>query len=557
MPSLYPYLPDGLPVTQEELLGSMPLVSTNSPDLSTIAASANETLAHGVLDPGLSIPHDSLSTALLESFQAHNLPHTQSQLNWSTLARSFSDDKHLNQAQNSTLASTDDIASPSQPLRPIAMNPKTRSANFISESGTPTKVQKPKARGKFTPDRRKEVRELRRVGACMRCRMLKKTCSQETPCQTCVAVETPRLWKHSCVRTKLVETFPLYFVSLFGATAYLEVNMLKNNSDIERLDGEIEASVFSEAPIVFKGLRAHLRPSSDQAAQFPGLIDTFLVDVESENLTHKVEQYLRESSTQYVMQQEACPVLTVSLLSAVAIRDAKATSSSTPPMEKADNLIADVVDLCTATIILTEADLKWTLNLDKGSNGEKQGLQEEKGTFAQDIIITQLYAVIEKRAAVLCRAAMHHFEQRVLSRHKSSNFETFLAAFLLLTCAERISWLFQCYSHDEAKRSKWPLTNSAAADYATKGQGLASSIHLLLHMRQVEPKVQLDGQSGLLVAQNPEDRDLAAWLEGTGMSKGLLNHRSASSFDLNDCRSLDGTLSSRLLLQVGELCETE
>ena len=531
----------------------MPLVSSNSPDLSTIAASANETLAHGVLDPGLSMPQDDVSTALLDSLQAHNSsqPQPQPQVNWSVLPRSLGDEKYLTQARHPALTSADEAASPSQPLRPIAMNPKTRAVSFISEPGTPNKVQKPKARGKFTPDRRKEVRELRRVGACMRCRMLKKTCSQETPCQTCVAVETPRLWKHSCVRTKLVETFPLYFVGLFGTTAYIEVNMLKSNSDIERLDGEIEANVFSEAPIVFKGLRVHLRPNSEQAAQFPGLVDTFLIDVESENLTPKVEQYLRESSTQYMMQQEACPVMTASLISAVAIRDAQATSSNgnSTPSEKPDNLIADVIDLCTATIILTEANLKWTLNIGRGSDGENQVLRGEK--FAHDIIITQLYAVIESRAAVLCRAAMHHFEQRVLSRHKTSNFETFLAAFLLLTCAERMSWLFECYTHDEAKRSTWPLTNTSADSYANKGQGLASSIHLLLHMRQVEPKIQLDAQSGLFVAQNPEDRDLAAWLEGTSMSKDLLTRRATSSFNLKDCRSLDGTLSSRLLLQVG------
>lgn len=58
--------------------------------------------------------------------------------------------------------------------RPIAMNPNTHTKGFVNDFGDATKPNKPKVRGRFSATRRKEVKEVRKRGACMRCRMLKK-----------------------------------------------------------------------------------------------------------------------------------------------------------------------------------------------------------------------------------------------------------------------------------------------------------------------------------------------------------------------------------------------
>ncbi len=58
--------------------------------------------------------------------------------------------------------------------RAIAMNPNAPQRAFTAEFSTSTKPPKPKVRGRFTPSRRKEVQEVRKRGACIRCRMLKK-----------------------------------------------------------------------------------------------------------------------------------------------------------------------------------------------------------------------------------------------------------------------------------------------------------------------------------------------------------------------------------------------
>ncbi|KAK5242099.1 hypothetical protein LTR16_008774, partial [Cryomyces antarcticus] len=61
---------------------------------------------------------------------------------------------------------------PSYP-RPIAMNPNQPQTQFADYS-MGNKVSKPKVRGRFSDSRRKEVQGVRKMGACIRCRMLKK-----------------------------------------------------------------------------------------------------------------------------------------------------------------------------------------------------------------------------------------------------------------------------------------------------------------------------------------------------------------------------------------------
>ena len=65
--------------------------------------------------------------------------------------------------------------------RPIAMNPNTQAKGFVNEFGNSTKPTKPKVRGRFTAERRREVQEVRKRGACIRCRMLKKPVCVKSP----------------------------------------------------------------------------------------------------------------------------------------------------------------------------------------------------------------------------------------------------------------------------------------------------------------------------------------------------------------------------------------
>jgi hypothetical protein len=108
--------------------------------------------------------------------------------------------------------------------------------------GANTKARLAMKRGRFSDVRRREVSEVRKRGACIRCRMLKKPvsvtawfldlqafgispryyeqvvdfkqCSGDTPCLTCANVEAARLWKTPCIRTRITEVFELYSAGL-------------------------------------------------------------------------------------------------------------------------------------------------------------------------------------------------------------------------------------------------------------------------------------------------------------------------------------------------------
>lgn len=513
-------------------------------DLSTIAASANETLANGVMDQDLDVTQDDVSSVLLDGLHEHAFANDRTAFNWTNAPAPILINQndlpplHVPEAVNNTEERA------VQSLRPIAMNPHSRPNNFVSETGSPNKVQKQKVRGRFAPDRRKEVRELRKVGACMRCRMLKKVCSQETPCQTCAAVEAPRLWRNTCVRAKLVETYTLYFIGLHGAIAFHQINELKSRSSVDMLEGKVEASHFNQQPIVFKGLQ-HTSPGLliDGTPDHTSSQIIVTIDLETDNVLPKVEQYLHAASA-WIIEQESCPIMKGSLTQAMSI---KTNGQSQLPNEKPDNLLSDMIELWTATVILSDDSLKWDLFQGSDVGLEHTPIKQDDGSYS--LIVCQLRAAVEKRAGLVCRAAMHHFEQRVVSRHKSSNFETFLAGFILLNCAERMCWLYQTWEVEEPKKPGWPLDLAARA-YVEKGQHLANTVHMMLDLRQIEPKIAIEPQSGNIIRRDRDSEDgaLAEWLSAVGLTKDILVQREAVHFDPHDSRSLDGSLTTRLLM---------
>ena len=122
--------------------------------LSMIAASANE-----MVPQGMSIDNDNLGSDM--KLGQWNQLSTHEQLLFDS----------LQEHDPSLTAATQRAAS--YP-RPIAMNPNTQAKGFVNEFGNSTKPMKPKVRGRFTAERRREVQDVRKKGACLRCRMLKK-----------------------------------------------------------------------------------------------------------------------------------------------------------------------------------------------------------------------------------------------------------------------------------------------------------------------------------------------------------------------------------------------
>ncbi|KAH0844882.1 hypothetical protein FOPE_09326 [Fonsecaea pedrosoi] len=568
LPPLYHYMGNLPPPSQGGLAG-LPLASTHSQDLSTIAATANATIANGsVMGSDLDMS-DDVHSALLGELQDNGFPSQgrpsypwpamlgtqpmgQLTLPTSTQPLYAPDMASISPPRAADGLPPQNEESTSQNLRPIAINPNRRQAQ-LSNTGDLHHSQTPKAkvRGRFAPDRRKEVRELRKVGACMRCRMLKKTCSQETPCQTCAAVESPRLWKHSCIRTRLSEAFPLYFLGLHGVLAYHDVNTLKTRASFSPYSGRIEGFHFPDQKIVMKGLQSEHVPDTSLATpgtQSPSNNEDIIVaDLDTDNLLPKVERYLQVIVPQ-VVEQEHSPVMRASLQMAQTIKERQ---QSGVIVDKHDNLVSDVVELWTATLLLTDDKLKPLFATDTGLDDGRTLISETKMDVSYRVLTLQLQAAIEKRASIVCRGTMNHFEQRVLSRHKSNNFETFLIAFILLNCVERMCWLYRRWDW-RSQEVHWPLDQKPAY-YADKGETFAQTIQMLISIRQLEPKIMVDAHSDLIVACNSDDTALAEWLAAAGLTKDSAAQFGVAAFNPEDSRSIDGTLSARLLQPQGLL----
>lgn len=117
--------------------------------------------------------------------------------------------------------------------RAIAINPNgPRRGSSVDNAASQGEIRH-KVRGRFTDSRREEVQKVRKMGACIRCRMLRKPvssvldqstfeadvweCSGESPCSTCAGIESARLWKLPCTRARIADEVQLYSVGTLWA----------------------------------------------------------------------------------------------------------------------------------------------------------------------------------------------------------------------------------------------------------------------------------------------------------------------------------------------------
>jgi hypothetical protein len=125
-------------------------------------------------------------------------------------------------------------------------NPSETPFHAITNTSTsvPTPSAKKRVRGAFSPQDRVKVRNVRQRGACLRCRMLKKSCGDQDPCFECSKLENARIWKNVCVRVRLPGLFTVYQHSLFRVTAHRAEQRLKRTSKVEPRAGRLELTLF-------------------------------------------------------------------------------------------------------------------------------------------------------------------------------------------------------------------------------------------------------------------------------------------------------------------------
>lgn len=459
------------------------------------------------------------------------------------LARSIHPlDQHLLDAVEGAVLVQDDRVSKQRPKQ-IAKTPGPQNPAPVEDSDLPASGSKPKARGKFTDQEREKVSAVREMGACIRCRMLKKTCTQETPCGPCARIVNPRLFKFICQRTKLEQEFPHYFTKPHVVLADQEIGQLGDYATVRDFTAKVEASHFAGSTITFKARKLNRIASSTVLGNGDELTSTdeevILVDLDTNNVHDKVKQYLKSIASQ-VIDKESSPVMHPTLYAAKAIEDQQQGARN------GDNLISDIIELWVATVVIIDQNsMATTFTLAFGGQDDKIQIDETTYPSSKQLLKIQLQAAVEKRASVLCKDILTRFEARMVGPKKDLTFDDFLVGFILLNCTERMSWLYQAWNAVNVNR-QYPLDHNPA-HYAEKAETFAQMIEMRLTLRQLEAKLKVNNQTRALLASNPADTRLVEWLEITGLTRDLPIHFGPGHFDANDCRSLDGMFSTHLL----------
>lgn len=342
------------------------------------------------------------------------------------------------------------------------------------EFGTITKTSKQKTRSHFNDSRRKEVQEIRKRGACIRCRMLKKPCSEGTPCSTCSGVESARLWKGKCLRTRIADEFGLWSTSLFYSRAMIEVPAAVHGLEALGLPGRLEARLFTgtDTSISFSA-KVY---SEARAGVDPGLssVDTtreiWLLD-DNESIGDKLEAYVHRI-TDALIADERSLFIKATLHRAVDLVNAEEAEQAARAMETTDHksprscyslqnqLLKNVIELWVCTRLLTSPDthaLQLRYNVGEPprhlpeelewSNTDPQQSKNDIPNFSQgyQLIKAQLMASIESRCSKLSKTVMNELERRLLQRQQVSRFATFLSAVILLNVVELMTSLYRSF----------------------------------------------------------------------------------------------------------------
>ncbi|KAK5401781.1 hypothetical protein LTR06_010888 [Exophiala xenobiotica] len=477
----------------------------------------------------------NIATAHIDNFgvaaPCANLPTTQPGMVLVIGAESNNDEHHTVESYNG----------PS-----VFADPDSHSPQFVTETGTNAKTQRPKTRRKFGEERRKEVLAVRKLGACMRCRMLRKVCSPGDTCNTCARIENPRLWKNTCIRKKLLEVFTAYAATPYTVHLHEEQKELKAAHAVnEKSLARVEAFHFVEQKVIFQS--RHTKPKrarNGAVVQTPNLPfgeeGILILDIEFQDIQPLMHRYL-QAIIPIVIAQEKSPHIRATLQVAhnLSIEQLNDNTPRDPKM-----VLPRAIELWAATFLLTEHDLNTHFALVADDTGERTDIDKVLNPYVHATMDKQFRAAIEKRAAQLNKFILPVIEARALARDTSRGFETYLVAFVLLNCAERMCWLFNRW--ERLLPFEWPFEASPAT-YAATGEEFATTLQLLLSMRSLEPKLTIDHITNVIVPQTAGNSTLEIWLGNAQFPRNFGKQAIDVELNQTDSRCMDGTLSGRLL----------
>lgn len=421
----------------------------------------------------------------------------------------------------------------------LTMSP-SMTTTFTTEYGNGQKAIKPKNRAKFEPDRKKEVSLLRNKGACIRCRMLRKPCSLGDPCDTCKSVESARLWKGPCMRTKLAAELKMFSANLHNGLSRRDIEAFKRRGNFTNSLYQIEASHHPESGIfaTFISLEAPAYPNNQSLD--PGLHGDYASALRMldglDDLGTKLEAYAKRMSDIF-FEEEPSRFVNVTL-----------NTASRRAVEKDDALMARALNLWSMVHILIDNNIVWSMKITNinSQRGEGMNVKPEAGDRE---IRSQLNAVAEKKVDAMSKTVLRDLEKKLVASPPHEKFDIFIISIIVLNCVEKATWLFQSWEQ-ESFLQQWPL-NDPPSSFAPEGDRFSSILQNMLKMRNIIPQTTWSDEGILLLAQpQTASNDLAAFAEYFDALKLEISEVYArndnAKFDIQDSRCFELRFCSKI-----------
>ncbi|KAK2630445.1 hypothetical protein QTJ16_001265 [Diplocarpon rosae] len=428
------------------------------------------------------------------------------------------------------------------PLAPSVAVQPTMVTQFTAETGHSKKVSKPIGRKKFEKDRRKEVQIVRKLGACLRCRMLKKPCSVGTPCDTCKRVESARVWKQPCIRTRLAEELDMYAAGLHMVLAHQQLASAKLQIGFQSSPHQIEASHYPETTVyaTFNALEGHhvaLQGNID-----PGLSGDFspstlrILDSENDDPPLKLEAYMKRISNVFI-EREPSHFMNVTLNTAQKL----SIENQEGPADKTDGLLTKTLEFWSIVQILVDHEPRWSIS-ERVNVDAQAGQGPAVSLSSYDLIVSQLNAAAEKKASKMCADVLVRLERLLLQ--KISSFEIFLISIIILNCVEKSTWLFKSWEQ-ASFRSRWPL-DKPPKWFADQGEKFTETLQMLLRMRDVVPKTFQTPEGIIATNKDTTSKD---YFDSLHLDhRDVLNKQANHVFDPANSRCYELRFCSRILV---------
>lgn len=369
------------------------------------------------------------------------------------------------------------------------LGPNLKGGYRMDTTTSPDGSRHKHCRAKFNKHRRIEVQEVRRIGACIRCRILRKVCSKGTPCVTCMKVLSPRVWRTGCVRTKLSAFIDLYSAGVQVVMTQQRINEYKTSYNLFNVGVIVLASHFpgSGHTVDFQVLQGYPKAGDQNEIKVDTDAPVILLDNNKEDIPSKVETYMRNMLPQYIMH-EPSPHVRATL--EVADRIAKETN---------DELLKRSLELW-GIVEMMDRERQWTMVVTfLQVEMEDHCIKDDTESEAYSNICMQLTAAAERKASVASRNLLNGIQRSLQDGKTKIGFPMFLTVMLFLNCLEKTTWAFKAWDQENL-RPKWPLQKPPDS-YTSQGHSLTELLRMLLLIRHVLPKTNQSNSDAPITAE--------------------------------------------------------